>query len=266
MLAGTRRLPTPRTVGERLRKVGKLARLSPRPAYLRALRHGVAAAVEHERIPFDHHFATIVDVGAGRGQFALVARRRYPSASLHCFEPLAHAREKLAAVVGRDVRVHAIALGSTNTPAPFHVSEKDGSSSLLPITDRQVEAFPGTGEVGQIVVDRARLDETITPQALTRPSLLKIDVQGYELEVLQGTEHVIHLFDDVLVECSFAELYAGQPLADEVVCYLRPKGFELAGVFSVARDEAGHCLQADFHFRRRGSLEAPTVPSENQRD
>ncbi|MDQ3728656.1 MAG: FkbM family methyltransferase [Actinomycetota bacterium] len=260
MPARTRRLRTLRTVAEGLRKVGKLARLSPRADYLRALRHGVAAAVEHERVPFDHDFATVVDVGAGRGQFALVARRRYPSASLHCFEPLAHAREKLAAVVG-EARVHAVALGSTNTPAHFHVSEKGDSSSLLPITDRQVETFPGTGEVGQIVVNRARLDEIIAPQALARPSLLKIDVQGYELEVLQGTEHVIHLIDDVFVECSFEELYAGQPLADEVVCYLRAKGFELAGVFSVARDEAGRCLQADFHFRRRGSLEAATVPS-----
>jgi len=134
-------------------------------------------------------FATVVDVGAGRGQFALVARRRYPTASLHCFEPLAHSREKLAAVVGRDVRVHAIALGSTNTPAHFHVSQKRDSSSILPITDRQVEAFPGAGEAGQIVVNRARLDEVLTPQALARPSLLKIDVQGYELEVLRGSEH-----------------------------------------------------------------------------
>lgn len=226
-------------------------RLLPRPDYLRALRHGVAAAVDHERVPFEPDFATVLDVGAGRGQFALVARRRYPSASLHCFEPLAHARQKLTAVVGCDARVHAVALGSTNTPAHLHVSEKGDSSSLLPITARQVAAFPGTGEAGQIVVNRARLDEIIDPQALARPSLLKIDVQGYELEVLQGTEQVIHLIDDVLVECSFAEFYAGQPLADEVVCYLRPKGFELVGVFSIARDEAGRCLQADFHFRRR---------------
>jgi len=183
---------------------------------------------------------------------------------LHCFEPLAPARKKLATVVGRDVQIHAVALGSTNTPAHFHVSDKGDSSSLLPITDRQVEAFPGTGEADRVVVARARLDEIITSQALARPNLLKIDVQGYELEVLQGSEHVIHLIDDILVECSFAELYVGQPLADEVVCYLRPKGFELAGVFSVARDEAGRCLQADFHFRRRVSLEAAT--SQNQRE
>jgi len=164
------------------------------------------------------------------------------------------------------VRVHAIALGSTNTPAHFHVSQKRDSSSILPITDRQVEAFPGAGEAGQIVVNRARLDEVLTPQALARPSLLKIDVQGYELEVLRGSEHILHLIDEILVECSFAELYAGQPLADGVVCYLRPRGFELAGVFSVARGEAGRCLQADFHFRRKGSLEAATVPSQDQRD
>ena len=235
-----------------LRKVGKLGRLTRRPVYVSALRHGVAAAVEHDRIPFAHDFATVIDVGAGRGQFALVARRRFASASLHCFEPLPEARDKLVALVGsrRDVRIYGFALGSTGTSAQLHISAKGDSSSLLPITPRQVEAFPGTGERDRMVVRQARLDEVMEADRLAAPTLLKIDVQGYELEVLRGAEHVLHLMDEILVECSFAELYADQPLVDGVVCHLQSKGFVPAGVFSVVHDRAGRCLQADFLFQR----------------
>src|SRR5215212_9944591 len=69
-------------------KLIKLAKVLRRPGYWPGLRHGVAAAIEHDRIPFDNEFRTVIDVGAGRGQFALVARRRFPAATLHCFAPL----------------------------------------------------------------------------------------------------------------------------------------------------------------------------------
>jgi hypothetical protein len=55
--------------------------------------------------------------------------------------------------------------------------------------------------------------------------LLKIDVQGSELQVLQGRRPALDLIDEVYCECSFVELYEGQALADEVICHLRDRGF-----------------------------------------
>src|SRR5688500_6973730 len=110
--------------GETLRKLGKLATLLREPAYRPALRHGVAAAAEHDRVPFDTEFRSIVDIGAGRGQFALVATRRFPEAAVYCFEPLEPAREKLNAVTRRmdNVRVFDLALGAVEETATLHVS------------------------------------------------------------------------------------------------------------------------------------------------
>jgi len=132
----------------------------------------------------------------------------------------------------------------------MHVSRLDDSSSLLPITDRYTTAFPGTEEDTGISVPVTRLDDVLAEPAPARPCLLKIDVQGYELEVLRGGTRVLQGVDEVFVECSFVELYTGQALAGELIAHLWSEGFRLAGVFGIKRDIAGQCLQADVLFQR----------------
>jgi hypothetical protein len=132
----------------------------------------------------------------------------------------------------------------------MHVSAKDDSSSLLEITDKQVEVFPGTNEVGVETVDLARLGECVSVTQIESPALLKLDVQGYELSALQGCEDVLPRFDWVYVECSFVELYSGQAVADDVIVWLRQRGYGLAGVYNMAYDRGGAPIQADFMFER----------------
>lgn len=244
-----------RRAREVLRKVRKLVFVLGQPAYRMALRHRVAAAVELEHVPFEHAFRSVVDVGAGRGQFALVASRRFPNARLFCFEPLPAGREKLAAVVGRDypVRIFDFAVGAEGKRVEFHVSESADSSSLRPITALQVAAFPGTAQKESMTVSVVPLTEVLTAEDLAAPSLLKIDAQGSELDVLRGAQGLLPTFTTILVECSFVEFYAHQALADEVICFLTGEGFRLRGVFSVAYDEQGRCLQADILFERQPS-------------
>lgn len=242
-------LPRGREISRKLRK---LAVISCEPAYRFALRHGVAAAIEHESVPFDHRFSCIVDVGAGRGQFALVARRRFPRARLHCFEPLTEARQTLGVVARRlgDIRVYGIALGSGGSSAELHVARNLDSSSLLPMTASHLNAFPGTDETDRVTVPLARLDDVLRPDEVPPPSLMKVDAQGSELEVLRGAERLLERFAAALVECSFLELYTGQPLADEIVCYMRGRGFRLTGIFSPVFDTKGRCVQMDALFER----------------
>jgi hypothetical protein len=101
-----------------------------------------------------------------------------------------------------------------------------------------------------------RLDDVLTEPGPARPCLLKIDVQGYELEVLRGGEETLRSVDEVFVECSFVELYTGQALAGELIAYLCSKGFRLTGIFGVKRDLAGRCLQADALFQRSANESA----------
>jgi len=200
-------------------KARKLQAVVRVPAYWRGLRHGVAAAVEHEGAALDHSYRTVVDVGANRGQFLLVAARRFPDAALIAFEPLPGPREVLRRVMPRrrPVRLFEEALSDRAGTATFHVSRADDSSSLLPIAAAQVATFPGTEEVAQLTVRTVRLDEVLTRDDLEPPVLLKIDAQGGELAVIEGASGVLAAINTILVECSFAELYEGQPTADAVI-------------------------------------------------
>jgi hypothetical protein len=101
------------------------------------------------------------------------------------------------------------------------------------------------------VVATARLDEAVPPGKVRRPVLLKIDVQGTEIEVLRGATGMLGEVDSVLVECSFVELYRGQALAGEVIAFLDERGFSLASVCSPALDR-GRVVQADLLFERPG--------------
>jgi hypothetical protein len=95
------------------------------------------------------------------------------------------------------------------------------------------------------------LNNRITDADLQSPALLKIDVQGYELSVLQGCLPLLARFSYVYVECSFVELYAGQALACEVIAYLHSHEFDLRGVYNVLHGPQGEAIQADMLFSSR---------------
>ena len=216
------------------------------------LRHRVAAGVEHARVLSGLDCRTVVDIGANRGQFALVARQCQPQARVISFEPLPAAAAKFRAVFAGDDRVtlHEVAIGPATGNATIHISRRDDSSSLLPITTTQVALFPGTEETSTAVVRVAPLREFISAEDIQSPAFLKLDVQGYELEALRGCEDLLGRFAYVYAECSFVELYAGQALADEVIAWLRERGFKLRGVHNMDYDRGGRAIQADFLFAR----------------
>jgi len=147
----------------------------------------VAAAFEHESVLRQLNCRTIVDVGANIGQFALVARRCYPNATIFSFEPLPKPANRYRRVFAGDerVRLNEVAVGPSAGKATIYVSARDDSSSLLPITALQNQIFPGTSEVGQENVRIGPLREFVQPEEIEPPALLKIDVQGYELEALK---------------------------------------------------------------------------------
>ena len=78
--------------------------------------------------------------------------------------------------------------------------------------------------------------------------MLKLDVQGYELEALRGCEELMSRFSHVYVECSFVELYKGQALVDEIIAWLRERDWCLSSIYNMTYDRKGRCIQADFLF------------------
>jgi len=170
-----------------MKRSGKLRRILVSPRLARALlRHGVAASVEHIAALRDLQCRTVVDIGANRGQFALVVRHCFPDATIISFEPLHRPAEVFCRVFKVDIKVelHQVAIGPETGTAIIHVSGRDDSSSLLPITALQNQIFPGTQESGTETIKVGRLEEFVSAEETEPPASLKLDVQGYELEGL----------------------------------------------------------------------------------
>ncbi len=235
---------------------GKILRVLWIPQYRAAfLRTRVAASTEHDQILAGLNLDTVVDIGANRGQFALCMRRHYPQARIFSFEPMQNAARTYMKTFEGDAgaRLFNTAIGPEARSAQMHVARWDVASSLLPIGQGQHDNFPFSEESRRETVSLAPLSAFIDRQTLSGKSLLKLDVQGYELLALEGCADLLEGFHYVYVEASFVELYVGQALANEVIAYLIGKGFRLICVANLETGHAQRPIQADFLFSKSAS-------------
>ncbi len=171
----------------------------------------------------------IYDIGANVGTWSCLAKSLFPAARIEAFEPLAQHfprfREWTAAWPGA-VRLHACALGPVERTATMHVMSFSDASSLLALSAAGATEF-AVHQASEQSVPVVPLDVLVAREQLAPPDLLKLDVQGYELEVLRGAETCLRSARAVLCEVSFREYYAGQPLFADVLSFLRERGFSL---------------------------------------
>lgn len=232
-------------------RIQKLLHALSSSSGMRALKHGVAASIEHSSALGDVQYKTIVDIGANVGQFALFARGRYPKAAIFSFEPLEDCWTIFSSIFGGDqhIQLFRCGVGPADAKAAINVTKENDSSSLLTPATTQVEVF-GTEVSAKKTVELRRLASVLSGEQLATPALLKIDVQGFELDVLRGSEELLDRFDTIYVEASYVELYQEQAHAGDVIEYLRTRRFELRGVFNQHLDGSRGPLQADFLFKR----------------
>lgn len=239
-----------------LSRLIKLRRLIRIADYRRGLRYRVGAATEHEGLMAALPLGSVIDVGANKGQFSLMLKAVHPAAPIQAFEPLCEAASVFDRVFAgvSGVSLHRVAAGPEGGEAEINLSGSADSSSLLPIGALQDSAFPGTATVAKRKIQVRRVDDVLKDWMPIQPLLIKLDVQGYELEALQGMPHFLAQAAYVYAELSFMKFYEGQPLASELIAWLADKGFDLAYINDVSRTSQGFPAQADVLFWR------PTSP------
>jgi FkbM family methyltransferase len=228
----------------------KIIQIIQDPFLVSMVQKGTAAGTEHILALRGLNCEYIVDIGANRGQFAVISRKIFPLAKIHSFEPLEEPAKIFKRIFSSDpnITLHTVAIGRERTTATIHVTREDDSSSLLPITEAQSGLFPGATEKETRQVAVLPLSEALGTTSIPPASLLKIDVQGYEMEVLKGCEDLLDKFAFLYIECSFVELYKGQALAHQVIAWLDQREFVLSGVHNMFYGKKGRAVQGDFLF------------------
>lgn len=200
---------------------------------------------------------TILDIGANVGRFAITARKLFPQAHIYAFEPLADCLGAAERLMRGDRAFSGInvGLGVESGTARFQRNTASPSSSFLKVTGAHTHAYPGTGLTHEITVAVDTLDRVAANLDLKLPMLIKIDVQGFEDQVLRGGERTVRDASVVLVETSFETLYEGQALFHDIERRLTGWDFEFRGNFDQAyAPDDGRLLQADSLFVKRGVI------------
>ena len=194
----------------------------------------------------------IFDVGANEGQFAKKIIESGYKRNIISFEPLNNCYENLVLSSSKfkNWKVEKLSLGSENRASEINVSNYALSSSILPISNNHLKAKKNSNYISKQITKIKKLDTYIYENKIaTDYSFLKIDTQGYEYNVLEGSLQNIKNFRIILCELSFEELYIGQKLWIDIINFLKKNNFEVWFLEKgFQSQENGQMLQADCIF------------------
>lgn len=195
---------------------------------------------------------TLVDVGANQGQFLFPALKYLTPQRALAVEMLPDFAVLLASHVPENVKVYNCAAGCGRGRGRFLRSAFTPASSLLELVP-EASALYGKDlhqdDLG--AVDIRSLDELCAEAGLDSIDLLKIDVQGYELEVLRGARKILRRTKQIIVEVGFVPVYRGGPLFPAVWQELDSQGFTLSRLFGQCRSQNDVLLHADALFNAK---------------
>lgn len=196
----------------------------------------------------------IFDVGANVGQYAQKIREMGYQGEIVSFEPLPTEFQRLKKKAEGDFRWKAaeFALGNFNGTAEINLAQNSYSSSILEILPVHVESAPDSIYVGTQTVTVRRLDDVIEQYYLPGQNIfVKIDTQGFERQVFEGSMASLSKIKGFQMELSIVPLYEGETLMQEMVDLLRSHGFKLKLIEGGHRNyETGELLQVEGYFYR----------------
>jgi FkbM family methyltransferase len=195
----------------------------------------------------------VLDIGANIGQWASEIRTAGYRGRIVSFEPGSNAFAQLERAAADDSlwEVRRLAIGASTRTETLHVTLNSVSSSLYAMGERQLAADPRSSVAGDEMVDVMRLDDVPDLVQSAERILLKADVEGGELAVLEGAAAILEQTRLLELELSAVPLHEGQPLLGEVVHWCERSGFVLTGIeVSFRERRTGDLLSANGFFRR----------------
>ena len=195
--------------------------------------------------------STIIDIGVADGTPDLYVH--FPTHPYLLVEANPHYQTTLKKLQTQlDARVETVFCGAQSGETSFNVYEDPRKSSTFEIT-RQLEL------VSKIKVPVQTLDNLVEKHQLEGPFLLKLDVEGAELEVLKGAAKTVSNCEAIIAEASILPKYKGGPEFADLVCLLKEHGFSVFDIAAGTNDgRNGRLQQVDLIFVKT------TAPFRNQ--
>lgn len=193
----------------------------------------------------------IVDVGAYEGHWTRMIKQQFPQADVLMVEPLRAKQANLERLIDEypgTVQLASEVIGEADNKWIEFNEAETGSSVLCDVS----------GSPAAIATPCRRklrtLDSLLAEKSFSPVDLLKLDVQGYELQVLAGARETLADTSFVLVEASLQRLYEDSPLVADVLARMESLNFQLYDITELHRRPLdGATAQADLLFVRKQS-------------
>ena len=198
--------------------------------------HSIAYIVQRRRIFEEYEIDVVIDVGANVGQFGRQLRAFF-SGEIISFEPVSESFRELQNVAQKDPRwrCYQIALGAEESRQEINVASQSVFSSFRETNAYCASHFGAAAtDVQKEQVQVRRLDDVIDellPDANRRRIFLKMDTQGYDLEVAKGATKTLPRIRALQSEIALLPIYAGLPHWSECIAFYERAGFHVAGLF-----------------------------------
>lgn len=194
--------------------------------------HGVSWTFDVQRFMGARSLGVVFDVGANTGQTLKALLRDVPKAEIYAFEPAADTFRRLQEGYGNRDNVHLfnVALGAHADRLALQLSDDSELNTLVP---RGGAGSPGATQM----TDVTTVDAVVATHGISHLDLLKIDVQGWEMEVLRGAQDLIANRNLVFVfaEVAFKWDEGEMQQFGELHAYLEKNGFVLCGFYDFLR-------------------------------
>jgi FkbM family methyltransferase len=189
---------------------------------------------------------SVIDVGAAYGEFTEECSAVFPDARYLLIEPLVEYQAPLSDLARRLPSAHYLCAAASSQTGEIAINvhpDLVGSSFLREVeTGTDVNGHPRN-------VRTVTLDCAVNEAGARGPFLLKVDVQGAELEVLKGAEAVLKETEYLLLEVSFFKFFESGPQFDDVVEYMKRLGFVVYDMMGFQYRPLDNALaQADLAF------------------
>ena len=195
---------------------------------------------------------TIFDIGAYDGRISKEFLMKFPQAEIHAFEPFPESFEKLNKLKEsqKGLIANNCAIADTIGHKDLHVNSFSPTNSLY--ESNSVNDYHNNLMKTQniISVKTDTIDNYCKANAIQHIDILKMDIQGGELDALKGAEELLSKkkISYIYVEVEFVEMYKKQPLFIDIASYLKGYGFSLYNLYHSVIDSTGQLMWADALF------------------